>query len=159
MLFIAFPVVLALSIPNFSDPVVELEYGSYRGRESAEGKTLTFYGIPFAAPPVGALRFRPPQQVVNVRHLGVQDATKPGPSCMLSDSFVMNVLANPSEDCLQLNIVRPNNKALVNLPVIVHVYGGKFVGGYNSYRVPNNRFPYAPGSRSLIMHGKNVFLI
>ena len=113
--------------------VRHLDYISFRGRKSLNGKSITFHNIPFAAPPVGSLRFRSPQPPVNMSSWGIQDKTKAGPSCMVDPKRLINFLAKPSEDCLQLNIYIPASaKAGDNLPVLVYVYGGGFANGYNS---------------------------
>jgi acetylcholinesterase len=68
-----FYLLLSVSCLN---PLVNLDYGTFRGRESEE--TVDFYNIPFAAPPVGSLRFRAPRPPLNLTMLGIQDATKAG---------------------------------------------------------------------------------
>lgn len=128
ILFLAvLPLATALSIAR-------LDYASFQGRVDNASQSVTYYNIPFAAPPIGELRFRPPQPPLNLTSSGLIDATKAGPSCMLDPKFFLNMLAHPSEDCLQLNVAVPANaKPGDNLPVIVHVLGGKFTDGYNSF--------------------------
>lgn len=75
-----------------------------------------FLGVPFAAPPVGPLRWQPPQPPV---WKGQRQATKFGPVCAQGGSG--------SEDCLTLNIYRPPNAK--NAPLVVWVHGGFFTGG------------------------------
>ena len=85
-----------------------------------------FEGVPYAAPPVGPLRWRPPEPVVP--WTGVRGATQFGADCMqkpLADSRAPGV----SEDCLTLNIWVPAQIAHELLPVMVWVYGGGFVNG------------------------------
>jgi carboxylesterase type B len=93
----------------------------------ADGTDIhVFKGVPYAAPPVGPLRWRPPEPVVP--WTGVRGATQFGADCMqkpLADSRAPGV----SEDCLTLNIWAPAQVAHELLPVMVWVYGGGFVNG------------------------------
>jgi len=92
---------------------------------------LSFKGIPFAAPPLGNLRWRPPQPAPHWD--GVRDAKSFGHDCM-QKPFPGDAapLGNePGEDCLTLNIWYPSAKAK-KLPVMVWIYGGGFVNGGSS---------------------------
>lgn len=92
---------------------------------------LSFKGIPFAAPPLGNLRWRPPQPVQPWS--GVRDAKVFGHDCM-QKPFPGDAapLGNtPGEDCLTLNVWQPAAKAK-KLPVMVWIYGGGFVNGGSS---------------------------
>jgi para-nitrobenzyl esterase len=88
-----------------------------------------FKGIPFAAPPVGELRWKAPQPLK--AWSGVKQTTKYGSSCMQDPMFVKLFGAAPdlSEDCLYLNVWTPAKSAADALPVMVWIYGGGFVGG------------------------------
>ncbi|WP_257461684.1 carboxylesterase/lipase family protein [Archangium lipolyticum] len=91
---------------------------------------LSFKGIPFAAPPVGDLRWRPPQPVQ--QWSGVRQATAFGHDCMqvpfAGDAAPLGT--PPAEDCLTLNVWRPADApADGKLPVMVWIYGGGFVNG------------------------------
>lgn len=131
-----------------------LDYGSFRGFQSQDSQTITFYNIPFAAPPVGHLRFRPPQPPLNISHLGVHDSTRPGPSCMVDLKNILNVGARPSEDCLQLNIIAPiTAKRGSYLPVFVHVYGGAFYAHYSSFPL------YMDGARRIIQDDNEAVIV
>jgi carboxylesterase type B len=90
------------------------------------GDVRAFKGIPFAAPPVGPLRWKPPQPAV--RWTGVRDATAFGPECAQpAPPGVAN-----SEDCLTLNVWTPA-AAGAHLPVMIYIYGGGYaVGAANS---------------------------
>jgi para-nitrobenzyl esterase len=92
----------------------------------------SFKGIPFAAPPVGDLRWREPQPVQNWQ--GVRKATQFGPRAMQAPIFGdMNFRSNGmSEDCLYLNVWAPSRKGKELLPVLVYLYGGGFVAGDGS---------------------------
>lgn len=89
---------------------------------------IAFKGIPFAAPPIGPLRWRAPQPVA--KWSGVRDATAYGHDCAQlpfpSDAAPLGT--PPSEDCLYANVWRPATKQ-AKLPVLVWVYGGGFVNG------------------------------
>lgn len=90
-------------------------------------------GIPFAAPPVGAMRWQPPQPLVSWG--GVREATHFGHDCMQlpfpSDAAPLGT--EPSEDCLVLNVWAPQPKLKqTGLPVVAWIYGGGFVNGGSS---------------------------
>jgi len=108
---------------------VVIETGTLVGR-SADGVT-SFKGIPFAAPPVGALRWRAPQPAA--KWTGERDAGQYGHDCMQlpfpSDAAPLGT--PPSEDCLYANVWKPAG-AKAKLPVMVWIYGGGFVNGGSS---------------------------
>lgn len=95
-------------------PQLRVEQGTLNGK--AVNSVQQFLGVPFAAPPVGPLRWQPPQPPV---WSGQRDATQFGPACAQGDGG--------SEDCLTLNIYRPPNAK--NAPLLVWVHGGFFTGG------------------------------
>ena len=91
-----------------------------------------FKGIPFAAPPVGALRWKAPQPVVTWS--GVKAATTFAPGCM-QDPTLARLFGAPdaiSEDCLYLNVWTPAKSVTARLPVMVWIYGGAFTSGMTS---------------------------
>jgi len=98
---------------------------------TANGVT-SYKGIPFAAPPVGELRWKAPQPVKP--WTGVKDGSKFGPACMQDANMarVFNAPPEFSEDCLYLNVWTPAKSASDALPVMVWIYGGGFVGGQTS---------------------------
>ena len=111
-------------------PTVTTDTGKLRGE--AQGAVVSFKGIPFAQPPVGDLRWRPPQPVAKWQ--GVRDATSYGADCMQlpfpSDAAPLGM--KPAEDCLYLNVWRPAHAPGRKLPVLVWIYGGGFVNGGSS---------------------------
>jgi len=92
----------------------------------------SFKGIPFAAPPVGSLRWREPQPAKNWS--GVRKANQFGPRAMQLPLFGdMNFRSNGvNEDCLYLNVWTPAKTGKEKLPVLVYFYGGGFVAGDGS---------------------------
>jgi para-nitrobenzyl esterase len=143
-------------------PVVHLAGGTLEG--SMSGEIAVFKGIPFAMPPLGPLRWRPPQPIVPWP--GIRDATKPSPPCTQSlqgvDTFIEPLAAtygaaysprqlDPSEDCLYLNVWTPQLRPAIHLPVMVWLHGG-------SNRVGSGTEPAYDG-RSLASRGVIVVTI
>ena len=87
---------------------------------------MGFYGVPFAQPPVGVLRFQPPQPIDGA--LGLLNTTKPAKSCLRIE---FNPTLEDSENCLYLDVVAPQDALErvskggdnAGLPVIVFIYG------------------------------------
>lgn len=105
--------------------LVHLSEGSIRGK--SEGDMHIYLGIPYAAPPLGDYRFRPPQAVVP--WTGVKDSTVFGPACPQPREPSGGLY---SEDCLSLNVWTPAKKAGQKLPVMVWIHGGAFNFGSSS---------------------------
>jgi para-nitrobenzyl esterase len=102
-----------------SSLVVKTEQGRLAGSRNAQ--VDSFLGVPFAAPPVGDLRWRPPAPAPTWS--GVRSATQLGPEC----PQLSGVEAN--EDCLQLNVFRPARASKRALPVLFYIHGGGFSYG------------------------------
>lgn len=112
-------------------PVLMTADGPVEGRQ--DGRVASFKGIPYAAPPVGALRWREPQPPKSWKRLS---ATKFGAACIQPVSKAQDAAfgaAGPqSEDCLTLNVWSPSPKKGARLPVFVWLHGGAFVSGAGS---------------------------
>lgn len=123
---------LAFSRLASAEDVVSVETGKLQGALNADKSVRLFKGVPFAAPPVGDLRWKAPQPPKS--WTGVRAADKFGSACMQTNVFgdIYFRDAQPSEDCLNLNIWIPANAKDKNLPVFVWFYGGGFVAGANS---------------------------
>lgn len=111
---------------NGGAPVVRLHDGAVRGTQ--EDGYRTFEGIPFAAPPVDELRFRPPRPVRPWR--GTLDATAPRSQCAQLSNGTGNA-TTVDEDCLYLNVTTPARRRslLGGRPVMVWIHGGSFLTG------------------------------
>ena len=110
-------------------PTTSTESGAISGiRESG---LYIYKGVPFAAPPVGDLRWRPPAPVTP--WTGTRKAEAFAPACMQTGvSMPGETPPSVSEDCLFLNIWTPAKSARERLPVIVWIYGGGYINGSSS---------------------------
>ncbi|KAI8482792.1 hypothetical protein Bbelb_394540 [Branchiostoma belcheri] len=132
---------------------VSTTLGPIRGFSTTlgDGTVLnTFLGVPFAAPPTGDLRFRPPQQ--HEPWTDVFDATRFGPACLQFPRAATTALhaydpsldgVSISEDCLNLNVYAPKvSDGDPLLPVMLYIYGGAYL------------FELAIGERILLLKSK-----
>ncbi|MGA9121457.1 MAG: carboxylesterase family protein [Bacteroidota bacterium] len=106
--------------------------GVLEGVVSPDGKVRTFKGIPYAAPPVGPLRWQAPQPASS--WIGIRKAIEFAPRAMqgrIYDDMIFND-NGPSEDCLYLNLWIPEHHSVGKLPVMVWIYGGGFIAGSTS---------------------------
>lgn len=109
---------------------VRVDGGTVRG--VVEQGVLAFKGIPYAAPPVGALRWAPPQPVKPWK--GVRPALHFGPDCaqLPTPGDAAPLRTEPKENCLYINVWRPRAAFTHRLPVMIWIYGGGFVNGGTS---------------------------
>ncbi len=131
---------LCLAMPALaqaqSAPLANTEAGTVSGSR-ADGISV-FKGIPFAAPPVGPLRWQAPEPAQPWQ--GVRDATSFAPACPqvgMADPSMRP--AKTSEDCLYVNVWTPANAASAHLPVMVWIYGGGFTQGATSLPIYSGR--------------------
>jgi para-nitrobenzyl esterase len=113
-------------------PVIQLGDGAIRGL--AEDGVAAFLSVPYAAPPFGANRMRPPQPVAP--WTGVRDATAYGPTVPKGDyppqyQPLFPEVVIPGEECLNLNVWAPD-PAASGLPVLAWIHGGSFMNGSGS---------------------------
>ncbi len=106
-------------------PPIHIQSGWVQGT-SANGLTV-YRGIPFAAPPIGSLRWRAPRPPANWS--GILRADHFGPSCMQPRHQPGMPPLRVSENCLYLNVWTPARSAHAELPVMVWIYGGAYIAG------------------------------
>ncbi|XP_050303276.1 juvenile hormone esterase-like [Anthonomus grandis grandis] len=128
-----YKLLVLFNVVNFifcDDLTVTTKYGQVKGRIQTMLDNSTYYawqGIPYAAPPIGKLRFQAPTEPSSWS--GVKNTTKNSNVCyqVKSDS------PNENEDCLYLNVYVPSNRGSEKLPVLFWIYGGAFRGGSSSF--------------------------
>lgn len=119
ILLVVVPAPAGAALPAIGDQVTVAQ-GKLRGK--VELGSRQFLNIPYAAPPTGELRFRPPRAPSSWQ--GVRDATNQGNVCPQGAP-----LGTVSEDCLVLNVITPSAGKSKNLPVMVWFHGGAYTLG------------------------------
>ncbi len=137
LLLAAFAALAACSTPN---PVLTVSGGQIQGILTDSSQVLVYKGIPYAAPPVGDLRWQAPQPVPAWDGVKICDtfgpiAWQPGnaPGTFYGDEFYWEGTPEQSEDCLYLNVWAPAGtvgKADAKLPVALWIHGGAYMNGY-----------------------------
>jgi para-nitrobenzyl esterase len=137
-------VLIAARLFALGDPLnIKTEQGTVHGKAMNDGKVRAFLGVPYAAPPVGELRWKPPQPPTKWK--GVRDATNFGARCpqwaIWADYIFLD--SGPSEDCLHLNIYAPATATDASrLPVMFWIHGGGYAAGAGSEpRYTNSLLP------------------
>src|ERR1700758_4963943 len=120
LLILAGATVLSAAIPE----PIRIDTGLITGTTTTSDEVRVFKGIPYAAPPVGDLRWKVPQPAAKWE--GVRKADQFGPVCMQGRG------GGASEDCLYINVWTGAKSANEKRPVIVWTYGGGFTGGSGS---------------------------
>jgi para-nitrobenzyl esterase len=101
--------------------------GTIEGKELPDGSTI-FYAVPYAAPPVGELRWKLPQPVAPWS--GVRDATRPPTPCIQhNEGWNSKDALGGKEDCLYLSVHAPKHEPTARLPVIFWIHGGSNCAG------------------------------
>jgi len=132
-IFHTLPLVAAAMIMAYAaTPSNEVKIDTGKLKGASKDGVASFKGIPFAQPPVGDLRWRPPQAAK--QWTDVRNAIDYGPDCAQlpfpGDAAPLGV--PPAEDCLYANVWAPDGSAGKKLPVMVWIYGGGFVNGGSS---------------------------
>lgn len=113
-------------------PVVKISDGKLLGTYDSAAKIYAFKGIPYAAPPIGNLRWQPPQPEATWK--GTKDAKAFGARCVQALIFPDMIFRDPgpSENCLTVNVWTGALSKSANLPVMFWIHGGGFAAGASS---------------------------
>jgi para-nitrobenzyl esterase len=131
-----------MSMAAYADPLrVKTEQGKVHGKTINDGKVIAFLGLPYAAAPVGDLRWKAPEPPAKWK--GERDATSYGARCAQGKEYSDMVFedAGESEDCLFLNVYAPADASRKSkLPVMFWIHGGGYSGGASSEPRHNGDF-------------------
>ena len=121
---------LTAGVPAAVPDPVRLDSGAISGTTGSSGDVRIFRGVPYAAAPVGSLRWKGPQPVAHWD--GVRKADEYGARCMQGGGAGRGGAQPTSEDCLFLNVWTPARSAADRLPVMVWIHGAGLTGGSGS---------------------------
>ncbi len=129
---LAAPIVFSTQLAAAENRALEIKTQQGKVEGTTSGAVRVFLGIPYATPPVGVLRWKPP--VPAAKWKGVRQATEFGSHCMQPKLYADMIFRDPgiSEDCLTLNVWTPAKDRGAKLPVMVWIFGGGFVTGGTS---------------------------
>lgn len=136
---VVFAALCPFSATYAAPPTVTIDSGALSGAE--KDGVVSYLGVPYAAPPIGDLRWRAPQAVKAWR--GVRQASEFGPVCRQTADWIK---LPQSEDCLTLNVWAPAGRAAKPYPVLVWIHGGAFANGHGGEWGPD-------GGKSLVQKG------
>jgi para-nitrobenzyl esterase len=134
---------ICINADSHKDQIVDTSLGKVAG--ARRNNVIEYLGIPYAEPPIGALRFRPsiPKRPW---YPSIWQAKHFSPECLQSTTLVSDDGTVRDEDCLYLNIWRPiAHDHSKPLPVLVWIYGGAFIHGGSAKREYNGQYLAARG--------------
>ncbi len=132
VLFLGFVFCLPAGAEDFCSQSVVTVQGMVKGQAEKDLPVCSYKGIPYAAPPVGEFRFKPPQPPAH--RTGTLEALQFGPSCPQVEILGSGGRSQSfSEDCLTLNIWRPQKSG--TFPVMVWIHGGGYIVGAGNYEM------------------------
>jgi para-nitrobenzyl esterase len=131
---------VALTLTAHAQLDVKTQSGRVHGSMAASGDVRQFLGIPYAAPPIGDLRWKAPQPAAPWQ--GTREAMQFGHHCVQFTDYKDMIFRDPgpSEDCLTLNVWAPAGAKRGSLPVMVWIYGGGLMGGAASESRQDGQF-------------------
>ncbi|UZP35666.1 hypothetical protein NXS19_003482 [Fusarium pseudograminearum] len=146
--FLSLILALLLTLVTAVAPIVDVSYSRYQGKDNGNGVT-SWLGMRYAAPPIGDLRFMPPQDPIRSRQ--VKDARKFRLKCVGLQARPSLIGKSQSEDCLFINVFAPTDAArMARLPVYVFIQGGGFNG---------NSKPHVDGTGLIQASGMKMIVV
>jgi carboxylesterase type B len=155
-------------------PAIDLGYVTYNGYQNSTAGINYYRGIPYAQPPIGALRWRKPRPIEAKNNLAgkIQDATTIAPACYqsvpksiyipsnVSNTSFAAIPQGQSEDCLILDVLVPSKPVSTSLPVLVQLHGGGYTEG-NAQSYPGDALVNASNGQIIyvyVAHDKNLYM-